>query len=371
MPFGLIRGSRPIQEDLNKRRSKALHVLSNNQVLMEAGAVDNKETLRDEVDRPDGIIEYRHGKKLEIDKDNSLAAEHISLMQEDRAYIQESVGITSENLGLETNAVSGKAIIARQQQGHTIASSLFDSLRFAIQNSGERKLALVEQFYDQEKVIRLVGERGKVDFIDINAGGSGNIITETQADFVVDEEDYNSTTRQAMFQTMLEMVSKLDPSIGVKLLDMVFDMSDIPGREEIVRRMREINGQKDPAHKQTEEEIAAEQKAVAEERELMMRKILAELETLEGKATEAKARGDKATLDLISGKLQSMSVSLGIASQIATLPPVVGYAADAILTDAKTGNGPALNPVIPRAIGGTVEGDDEGQGLGNQPPGGG
>lgn len=70
-------------------------------------------------------------------------------MDQDARYIQEVGGVTTENLGRQTNAVSGKAIEARQNQGYTSTSDLFDNLRLAIQLTGERQLSLIEQFYDQ------------------------------------------------------------------------------------------------------------------------------------------------------------------------------------------------------------------------------
>lgn len=338
MPFGVIRGARPIQEDLNKRRSKALHVLSNNRILMEQGAVDDIEELRDEADRPDGVIVYRPGKELKLDQDKQLAAQHVQLMAEDKAYIQEAVGITSENLGRETNATSGKAIIARQQQGHTIAGALFDSLRYALQTSGERKLALIEQFYDMEKTVRLVGERGKTVFEQINQPGVGNIITDTQADFVVDEEDFSATVRQAMFETMMEMVGKLPPDIGIRLLDLVVEFSDVPGRDEIVRRIREITGMQDPNAKPSEEELAMLQQQQQLEAAKQARVEAATMAALEGKAKEAQAKGRLAEMHALNAKLKGMQDSMGMAQQLAMTMPQVGKAADAIMRDAKTGN---------------------------------
>lgn len=338
MPFGVVRGNRGIQEDLNKRRSKALHVLSNNQIIMEKGAVDDVEELRDEADRPDGIIVHKKNFKLELSQDKSLAQEHVNLMLEDKEMIQESGGITSENLGRESNATSGKAIIARQQQGHTVTAPIFDNIRFAIQISGELKLANIEQFFDEARTVRIVGERGKIEWLKINEPGAGSIITESQADFIVDEEDFNATIRQAMFESMYEMTAKLPPEISLKLLDLVFEFSDLPGREEIVRRIRKINGMDDPNSKKTPEEEAAEQAAVTEEAEINRRRILAELEKLEGQAKEAKAKGDKTMLEAINSKLRSMNDSIGLASTLAAVPPQISAAADAIMDDARTGN---------------------------------
>ena len=52
-------------------------------------------------------------------------------------------------------------------------------------------------------------------------------------------------------------------------------MSDLPQREEIVARVREINGQKDPAAREDPEAVKAEQEEAARQQELQMREVIA------------------------------------------------------------------------------------------------
>ena len=56
---------------------------------------------------------------------------------------------------------------------------------------------------------------------------------------MVDEQDFRGTIRQAMFETMLEMVTKMPGEVGLKMLTIAFEMSDVPMREEFVRILRE------------------------------------------------------------------------------------------------------------------------------------
>ena len=49
-PYGVIRRVRDIQQDLNKRASKALFMLNTNQIIAEEGAVDDWNKLRDEAE---------------------------------------------------------------------------------------------------------------------------------------------------------------------------------------------------------------------------------------------------------------------------------------------------------------------------------
>jgi hypothetical protein len=268
-PYGLIRAVRDAQEDLNKRASKALHILASNRVIAEEGAVQDWDELRREVARPDGIIIRNRGKELIIDQDKQLAQQHLALMEVDSRIIREVSGVTSENMGRESNATSGKAILARQEQGSVVTAELFDNYRLSGQILGEIELSLIEQFYSTRKVVRLTSERGALDWNVINDpqpdGTVANDITGRQADFIIGEQDFRGSMRMAMFEQMVEMMGKLPPEVSMQMLDLVVEMSDMPNREEIASRVRKMNGQPDPTQSEPDPEEQQEQQAKAEQ----------------------------------------------------------------------------------------------------------
>ena len=222
LPYGAIRRVRDIQQDLNKRASKALFMLNTNQIIADKGAVDDPNVARDEADRPDGYLEKNPGKQFEIRRDTDAATGQIQMMTLDAQSIQKSVGVNNENLGRQTNAVSGEAIKARQMQGSVSTTEPFDNLRFAVQTQGEKQLSLVEQFYTESKMIRLTGSRGALEWIKVNQpemqpDGSVryiNDITASMADFVVAEQDYAGTLRQVMFDGITAMAQRLPPEVA-------------------------------------------------------------------------------------------------------------------------------------------------------------
>lgn len=335
LPYGVPAGLIDPQVDLNKRRSKALFIMSTNQVIMDKGAVDDINVLAEEVARPDGIIEKNPGKVLEIRNDKGLAQQHVALMDQDAQYIQRVGGVTDENLGRQTNATSGKAIQARQDQGTTVTADLFDNLRIAIQIAGELKLSLIEQYYDEAKTIRILGERGKVEFKNLNESPESSIV-ETQADFIVDEQAFNQSARGAMFETLFALVGKLPPEIAIKLLDVVVDMSDVPMRDELVARIRQVNGMKGEDHEPTPEELQAmevEKQAQAAAQEKQGRAEEANIRIMEGKAAEATAKGSKAQVEAMEKKVAAMQKALEVAG-ILQSNPTLGHGADSIIADA-------------------------------------
>lgn len=266
MPYGMIRGLRDIQVGINKRASKALYILSTNKIVMDEGAVDDVEALRDEAARPDAIIEKKQGKELVLNLEKDLAGAHLDMMSRDIAMIQQVGGVTDEQMGRTTNATSGRAIEARQDQGALSTAGLFDNLRFAYQLQGELQLALIEQYVTEEFAFRITNERGTPDYYTVNDGRPENDITRSKADFVISEGEWRATLRQAQAEQLLEMMTRLPPQVSLVMLDLVVESMDLPNREELVKRIRQITGQRDPdATELTPEEQQAQQQRAREQ----------------------------------------------------------------------------------------------------------
>lgn len=320
MPYGIIRRVRDIQQDMNKRASKALFMLNTNQTISEEGAVEDLDATREEVNRPDGDIVVRPGKKFEIRRDTDAATGQLQLMQANAQAIQRSGGVTDENLGRRTNAVSGEAIKARQLQGSVVTTEPFDNLRFATQSQGEKQLALMEQFYTEEKVVRLTGARGRIEWLRINqperqADGSIrylNDVTASQADFQVSEQDYSGTLRQVMFDSLTEISGRLPPDLALRMLTMAYEYSDLPNKDEIAEAIRKITGERDENKPMTpEEELQAEQAKQAQDEALQMQREQAVLALEEQRAKVRELNAKAAKLESEAG-----GAADGLASQV-------------------------------------------------------
>ena len=292
LPYGMIRGMRDIQYDINKRAAKALHILSSNKVIMEEGAVDDLDEFAEEVARPDAIIVVKQGKKLELNAERELAAAHMQMMQQSIGMIQSLSGVTDELLGRTTNATSGKAIGLRQEQGGMATAHIFDNLRLAVQIQGEKQLSLVEQFFNEEKQFRITNMRGTPTYITVNDGLPENDITRTKADFIVSEADWRATIRQSQAEELIALLSQLAPvapQLAMVMMDLIVEEMDIGNRDELVKRIRQFTGMRDPDQEEpTPEEIAAEQ-AKAAQQELQQRAVMADIAKKEADAAKAQA----------------------------------------------------------------------------------
>jgi hypothetical protein len=321
--YGPIRPLRDPQDDFNKRHSKALYILSSQVIIADHDAMDygdgtdgtggDWDELREEAANPNALIVKKKNSTLEFKRDNQLAAQHIDLMSLDAQMIQDVAGVTDDNLGKRTNITSGVALERRQEQGSVLTTELFDNLRFATDIQGKIQTSLIEQYYTEKKVVRVVGKHGKgfewlkVNDVDPDTGEIINDITAFQADFVIDQQDYRQSLRQAMFEQAGEMLTKIaqfDPKAALALLDVWVELGDIPNRDEFVDRIRKINGQRDPDEELTPEqeaELKAQQEEAAMVKQMQMETAVAELNEKKAKAEKLMAEAEKIRTEIGAG----------------------------------------------------------------------
>lgn len=342
MFYGVIRDLRDPQSDLNRRRSKALVLLTGNRVVYEKGAVDDPVKAYDEVNRPDGMVEINAGKRFEIQKEEQLAAAHVELARDDERFINSISGITEQNLGQSKRQLSGIAIENLQEQGNTTSGVLFDNFYHTFKLGGEIMLSLIEQFKDQEEEFRITGDQQKDEFISINKqredGTVENNITASKANFIVSKQDFRETIRIQMFTMLAELVSGLSktmPQVALSLLDEVVSlMDDLPNKDELVARIRKINGQTGAEDEMTPEQKEeakqrAEAMALKQEEQELLQKTLAELQ-----AAVLKGQAMKMSADSSLVKLEALMQAMTVAATIAQQPALV-KAADTLVQEAQ------------------------------------
>lgn len=354
LPYGLIRGLRPIQDDINKRASKALGILSNNKTIMEEGALGDNMTIDEyieEASNPNAVITIKAGKRLDMDVDRELAPAHLSLMDRGMEMIRSVGGVTAENLGEGAKSASGRAIALRQDQGSTSTTTFFDNLRFGAQNHGEITLCNIEQFVTEEKQYRVTNERGVAAFEGVNDGSPENDITRSKADFVISEEDWRATIRQAANEQLFDLLAKMPPDVAVMIFDLVIDGMDITNREEIVKRIRQATGQRDPdATEPTPEEMAAQQAKQAQDElaqaqvRLQMAEVKAKIALTEAQTATANAQVKKIGADTVNANMTAAVAAMTAATQVITMP-TIARVADGLLTQGgwKTGDAVPTN----------------------------
>lgn len=77
-------------------------------------------------------------------------------------------GIYNPSLGAPSNETSGRAIMARQQEGDTGTFLYIKNFALAVGHTGRVLLDLVPHVYDAQRTIRIIGEDGKMNLVKVN-----------------------------------------------------------------------------------------------------------------------------------------------------------------------------------------------------------
>jgi hypothetical protein len=320
------------QESLNHRMTKSLFEASANQLMVEKGAIDNEvmdiAEVREELNSPDGVAVFADGAlsgaKVKPVEGAGRAETQLKLAERDIVHIRGASGVTGENRGLDTQARSGKAILAKQDQGSLVTAELFDNLLLGRKMEGELTLSTAEQYIVGPIMVRDVGSAKTNERITLNQrqpdGTYRNDITQRQAKFVIGEQAWKQAYAEAAFESLFDMLTQLStaaPQVVVNLLDLVFDMHpNLPKKAAIVGRMRNINGQTDPDGKLTPEQAAERAKKAAmakQEFELQMRDLLATVK-------EKEAKGEKITAEAMKTRMTTLYEAAQAAQELATVP---------------------------------------------------
>jgi len=171
-----------------------------------------------------------------------------SLMQEAQVAADDmkaTTGIFDAGLGNRSNETSGRAILARQREGDIANYHFSDNLEQSLQHAGRILIDLIPKIYDNQRVIRMLGEDDSEEFATINQEIMGvdgvpvifNDLSQARFDVRVTIGPSYSTKRMETADAMLQFIQAV-PAAGQVAPDLVAKALDFPGAEEVAKRLR-------------------------------------------------------------------------------------------------------------------------------------
>ena len=246
IPYGVVRNLIDPQDEINKRRSKALHYLTAKRVLAEEGAVDDPDRFMEELAMPDAFLTYRKGFQVQLENDLQLGKQHFEIMQDAANEMQFISGIFPDAFGQPTNARTGVALQTRTMNSQASLADIFSNRLTALKALGEIELGLAKQFYRPEFVAQIVDENPQNLMADIRTTRTPegeillrNDIAALDADIKV-EVSSGASERQVALTQLVEVVKSMPPEAAVLMLDMIVDLSDVKDKDQIKARLAPI-----------------------------------------------------------------------------------------------------------------------------------
>lgn len=159
------------------------------------------------------------------------------------------------SMGSRSNETSGRAILARQREGDTATFHFVDNMARAIKYTGKILLDLIPKIYDTARVIRILGEDGTEDMVQIDPEMQKayekrmNRLTQQveeiynpgvgRYDVVVAVGPSYSTKRQEAFMALNEMASR-NPALLQQAGDLIMKAADFPMADELSDRLKKF-----------------------------------------------------------------------------------------------------------------------------------
>lgn len=164
--YGAVRVLISPQDEINKRRSKGLHLITMRQARVGASAQQDAEKIRRELAKPDGLI---IGEKddFEVLPTNDMAAANLELLQEAKSEI-DLLGANAALAGKNENDMSGRAILAQQQGGMVEVARMFDRLRSLSIEVYRAIWNRIRQLKNAEWWVRVTDNENNLRFVGLN-----------------------------------------------------------------------------------------------------------------------------------------------------------------------------------------------------------
>jgi hypothetical protein len=171
--YGFVRQFKSVQDEINQRRSKSLHILNSRRILAEDGAFDDIEKTRLEAIRPDGVV--IHNKGFEASFDDGIKMQEteaqLKFLQEAKEEL-DSYGPTLSLVGDIGANLSGRAISLQQQAGIAQLGPFMVSYRAWKLRVYRAIWNAVRQHWKSERWIRVTDDENSVNFVGLNQVGT-------------------------------------------------------------------------------------------------------------------------------------------------------------------------------------------------------
>lgn len=313
--YGEVRDMRGPQDEINKRRSKLLHMLNNRQaVAMNDFATEaDAELVRREMSRPDGVIPQG----WQPANVNDMARGQFELLAHATQEV-ERLGVNPAVLAQQSASASGRAQMMRQQAGMTDSAMSLNGLR-------QFELAVYRavwdrcrQFWTAPDFIRVTDDEGAPQFIGINQPVQGppqvmmgpdgmpaigrpilgykNALAEMQVDITIDTVPDTANLQAEQFAQLIELARAYGPQEVP--FDDILAVSALPEKQKLMAKRRERAEQ-------------AQQMGM-QQQELAMRGTLAQISKVEADAALSAA---KAQTEIQKPYIEGVKVGVQVAER--------------------------------------------------------
>jgi hypothetical protein len=243
--YSPIRNMKSMQDEINHRRSKFLHMINVRQTHTRQGAVLDVDKMRSELARPDGVIEHNGewGTTVGVVDQRDQVQGQAELLAQAQAALENlgpNPGLIGKGGGVADQ--SGRAILAQRDSGMTELSPVFERLRDWKLRCYRAMWARIKSTWTAERWIRVTDDERAPAFVGLNQFGmdpvSGqltaeNVIGQIDVDIILEEGPDTITMQEELLQTLGQMGEAATGPMG----RVIIELSQINNKERLLSIM--------------------------------------------------------------------------------------------------------------------------------------
>ena len=168
--YGEVRSYISQQDEINHRRSKALHLLSQRQTISRNNAIQDVPALKRELAKPDGHVQiFGKDSDFEVLPTGDMAQGQFELYQDAKAEL-DAVGMNAQLSGeRQQGDLSGRAIERLQQAGTMELNRQYQLLTGWEKRIYRQIWSRVKQFWTEEKWVRVTDDQNNLRWVGLNS----------------------------------------------------------------------------------------------------------------------------------------------------------------------------------------------------------
>lgn len=281
------------QDEVNKRRSKALNLLAVSRIeVRDPSAVEvDANVARQEAARPDGVLPFGWGMSP-----NTVEFQgNMDMLKEAKSEI-ERMGPNPAVLGRDGQDASGRALLARQQSGLVELANLYGGMEDFELRCYRQCWARVKQFWTAPQFIRVTDDENAAKFVGLNQPVTGgppsigidaqsglptlqpgilgysNILAEMDVDIEIDTQPDTGTIQQEAFNELMHLVGASPVYQQQISLKQLVQLSPIPHKRSVLDALEKA--QNDQSQARAQQQQMGQQMAAAKIQETSARAAL-------------------------------------------------------------------------------------------------
>jgi hypothetical protein len=272
-----------VQDEINKRASKHLHLVSVRQTFSTKGSCQDPKVLKTELAKPDGHLEFdtgEYGKDFGVIPTMDMAESQFRLLQEAKQEI-DAVGVHAALSGAEGRDLSGKAISRLQEGSSTEIKPVLDALAQFNHRIYVAVWNRVKQFWTEEKWVRVTDDEDNLKWVGLNRKvtlrdqlqeqfgelppeiaqdprldtvvGVENKVAEMDVDIVVEDVPDTVTIQQEQFDALTAIFPAIPDNMKPAAFEMLIESSTVRNKSKFLEKLK---GQDDPQAQAQQAQLA-------------------------------------------------------------------------------------------------------------------